>query len=1090
MEYLTAEADARRVLQEVRESPDDYPSYDPLLSEKAISIAYTYLACGLSLVESSATEDTQTGVWALEKAGKILSDVFQFSNDDSDEANCNLLLAGMALYAAKQFSRAFFVLKDINQSFSLGIMITCFVKKDFASLIRTSTDCFFSAPQKDADSSQIDQWLIEHEVARCFLVVSNFIYSGDHNEFNQIQTLLDKLILLASSNNLTLQWLIVSLLAVIFRTFQASSPWTILPPLLPAKIMQKKYIRMLCSLRNRVCEIWPSQVSALPLALGNNNGAVINLRTSAGKTRVAEIAILKALSTHLSSKVLYLAPFRSLAFELEQSLSLTLIPLGFSVSQLYGGSTASTTDFDVIQQTDVIIATPEKAKALIRGGSGLEHEIRLIIVDEGHLLGADTRHVRNEIFLSYLYEFSRRHDIRVLLLSAVLPNAEDLAQWIAGDASNVARSDWKPARERLGLLIWTGQQVRLEWQSEGNPFNPRFIVPQNLGIPGRKKTFPHDKNEAIAATAVRLASNGTVMIFCARAVSIKGQAEKVLLALGRSPEDFNWDPCFWNTFESVCLEELPKDDIVLKAARKGVICHCDRLPTLVRIAIEKLMRSRPPLIIVATSTLAQGVNIGISSVIVASVYQGKTPMNGRDFWNVCGRAGRAFSDAEGKVLYALDESRTQDQWHRNKNRNIAQQFFSGHRTESVQSGLYFALRRIFEVAQNANISAQSLIEIIANDAIKISLDSNEAEWIDWVFDHIDDELLAMHEAFSTNDESIEWLDDVFRSMLASIQAEEREKNQLLHLLEARLCGLLRRIPSRSQRQKLSETGVPLQVSECILRDMALFHELANSYILSATFDDEFMALCALVRSIETWVFENTINLTPVNVDQIDIEQLRTQWLQGVPLAEICVSDSNEFKIIKKFYGFTLPWIIHGLARIFDSETEQEIVNTYDSVAKRVELGLPNDDACNIFLAGIRSRIAAIRLSENDMFHGKGIHDIKKTIQQLNVISDDVPIEVLPWLAQLSEAEHNQKPKRLTFPPFKFQRDGLPDKLFLRRGNDACYFMSSDGTLYEEVASTDELPFESIANIPGLHFKHTKDVWVLASRNPFIRILEV
>ena len=64
------------------------------------------------------------------------------------------------------------------------------------------------------------------------------------------------------------------------------------------------------------------------------------------------------------------------------------------------------------------------------------------------------------------------------------------------------------------------------------------------------------------------------------------------------------------------------------------------------------------------------------------------------------------------------------------------------------------------------------------------------------------------------------------------------------------------------------------------------------------------------------------------------------------------------------------------------------------------------------------------------------------------------------------------------------------KLFLRHGNDACYLMSSDGTLYEEVASTDELPFESIANIPGLHFKHTKDVWILASRNPFIRIMEV
>ena len=82
-------------------------------------------------------------------------------------------------------------------------------------------------------------------------------------------------------------------------------------------------------------------------------------------------------------------------------------------------------------------------------------------------------------------------------------------------------------------------------------------------------------------------------------------------ALGEHPEDFLWDCSLWNVFESVCKEELSGDDIILIAARKGVICHNNRLPTLVRIAMERLMRSKSPLIIIASSTLGQGVNVEI-----------------------------------------------------------------------------------------------------------------------------------------------------------------------------------------------------------------------------------------------------------------------------------------------------------------------------------------------------------------------------------------------------------------------------------------------------------------------------------------------
>ena len=238
----------------------------------------------------------------------------------------------------------------------------------------------------------------------------------------------------------------------------------------------------------------------------------------------------------------------------------------------------------------------------------------------------------------------------MLLLSAVLPNANELAEWIAADSNLVAKSEWKPSLERLGLLLWDGTRVRLQWKSDGDPFNPNFVQKAPLGFGRRRNPFPNDKKEAIAATAVRLAQTGTVMIYSAKANAINGLAESVLLALGEHPNDFDWDESLWNVFESVCKEELGDSDIVLTAAQKGVICHNNRLPALVRIAIERLMRSKAPLIIIASSTLGQGVNIGISTVIVSTPYFSNETISNRDFWNICGRAGRAFSDVEGKIL--------------------------------------------------------------------------------------------------------------------------------------------------------------------------------------------------------------------------------------------------------------------------------------------------------------------------------------------------------------------------------------------------------------------------------------------------------
>lgn len=1088
IESVIAQTDARRILQEVMETVENFPDFEPDLSEKSVHIAYTLISCGCSIIENNKEQtdqiDINQGLETLEKAGKLLSDIFQYNLMEDEQKNYNLLISGMALYASKQYSRAFIVLKNIDIDFTVGQIISTFIKKDFDSLLQMVNNMLVSEVPEQFEILELDEWIMSREIARCFYIILDYINTGNSEGFVLIDEILDKLLQIASEDNLTLYWMIIRLLKILLYTFKSASLWTNLTPLLPVERITKKYIRLLSKFKSPVVEIWPSQLAAIPLALDNNKGAVINLRTSGGKTRVAEISILKTLTVNLQAKVLYLAPFRSLAFEIEQSLNKTFRPLGITVSQLYGGSTVNITDFDLIEQSQIIIATPEKAKALIRSGSGIESEIKLIVIDEGHLLGAEERYIRSEIFITHINEFAYRNDIRVLLLSAVLPNADDLAQWIAGDRELVAKSEWKPSLERKGLLLWNGYRVRLEWNNNGIPFNPNFVVKAPLGFGFRRNPFPNNKNEAVAATAVRLSENGTVMIFSARAKSIEGLAKCTLLALGENPDDYSWDPMLWKIFKNVCDEELPVDNILVKAAQKGVICHNNKLPSHVRIAIERLMRSKPPLIIIASSTLGQGVNVGISTVIVSTPYYSNESISNRDFWNICGRAGRAFTDNEGKILYAIDL--TEEDWKIRKNKKLAKDYFDNSKMERAESGLLIALKYIYKYAESLKIDYGLLIETIANDFLEFE-ENSELLHLKEIFDLFDDELIAMNENFGSEDSSFDWIDDLFRNSLALIQANEDDKNKCLGILKARTQALLIRINSKD-RKKLVATGVPLSVSQKILVDKDIFKNLSDIYyqgILNG--ENKINLLNKLLRDVESWSNQNASTLMKQVPSQEILEQMREDWLKGISLVIISQNGVDADDIVKDYYGFTLPWIIHAISQMFDSKQETKEFQFYSNLATFVELGLPDEVAANIYMAGVRSRSAALEISTLEELRGKSINEVKTILLGISVGESRLTEISKVWIEMLADLNNRQKRKTISFPIFTWKRKGLPKKLYLHEVNDKYYLASKDGYFMEQVESTKELPFSNISKITGLYFENNNDDWILKSYNPLVAV---
>ena len=93
---------------------------------------------------------------------------------------------------------------------------------------------------------------------------------------------------------------------------------------------------------------------------------------------------------------------------------------------------------------------------------------------------------------------------------------------------------------------------------------------------------------------------------------------------------------------------------ILKCLRLGVAIHHGALPTAYRKEVERLLREGILKVTISSPTLAQGLNLSATAVIIHSLHpQSASGSRSREFKNVIGRAGRAYVDVEGIVLFPM-----------------------------------------------------------------------------------------------------------------------------------------------------------------------------------------------------------------------------------------------------------------------------------------------------------------------------------------------------------------------------------------------------------------------------------------------------
>uniref|UniRef100_A0A667XRQ8 Activating signal cointegrator 1 complex subunit 3 n=1 Tax=Myripristis murdjan TaxID=586833 RepID=A0A667XRQ8_9TELE len=164
--------------------------------------------------------------------------------------------------------------------------------------------------------------------------------------------------------------------------------------------------------------------------------------TGAGKTNVALMAMLREIGKHINLdgtinvddfKIIYIAPMRSLVQEMVGSFSKRLASYGITVSELTGDHQLCKEE---INATQIIVCTPEKWDIITRKGGERTYTqlVRLIIIDEIHLLHDDRGPVLESLVARTIRNVElTQEDVRLLGLSATLPNYEDVATCLRVD---------------------------------------------------------------------------------------------------------------------------------------------------------------------------------------------------------------------------------------------------------------------------------------------------------------------------------------------------------------------------------------------------------------------------------------------------------------------------------------------------------------------------------------------------------------------------------------------------------------------------------------------------------------------------------
>jgi helicase len=332
--------------------------------------------------------------------------------------------------------------------------------------------------------------------------------------------------------------------------------------------------------------LYPPQEQAVRAGLFEDKNMVLAIPTASGKTLIALFAVIKALQR--TQKAVYIVPLKALAEEKYQDMK----ELGINVALTTGDYDSANT---YLKQYEVIVTTSEKCDSLLRHDVTFFNEVHLVVADEVHLLDDPGRGPTLEMILS------KMKGKRILALSATISNAQELAHWLGAE---LVASEWRPVPLRKGV------------------FYEDTIVFED----GPEQITSH--GDPCVTLAVSSLKTGQVLFF----VNTRRSTQAVASRIARSLKNMI-------TCEPLHFSDSVYRSTLHECSLHGVSFHHAGLKRQDRLLIEEAFKRNQLKVLVATPTLAAGINLPARRVVVRDV---------KRFYQNLGYPGNPADDGTGR----------------------------------------------------------------------------------------------------------------------------------------------------------------------------------------------------------------------------------------------------------------------------------------------------------------------------------------------------------------------------------------------------------------------------------------------------------
>lgn len=772
--------------------------------------------------------------------------------------------------------------------------------------------------------------------------------------------------------------------AVTFKYIKTSS-WIALPLYSGVEIERwRDYLVR----NNSMKTLWPAQILLGEKGIFKGTSGIVQMPTSAGKTKSAEIIIRSSFLADRCKLAVIIAPFRALCQQIFNDMSYQ-----FQDDHIVGVSLASDVmqldiDNDDFKTYNILILTPEKLEYLLRQDPELASEFGLVIYDEGHLFDDYSRGVKYELLLSSLKSRLGR-STQVILISAVMPNPGEIGSWLLEDNFELVEAQsLVPTYKSIAFASWLKRKGELKFVNSQDIDSDEFFVPgvfekQNLNLRERERTrriFPDNKPADIAASlACRLVQSGTVAIFTGRKDSAIKICGIIVDAFDRGVRLQKPNELCDNEEQARLVryieETLGTDTTQYRGALLGFFIHHGSTPHGLRLATEYAVQKEHIKVVICTSTLAQGVNLPIRYLIVTTDRQGRDEIKVRDFHNLIGRAGRAGKYTEGTIIFTNTE--IYDKKHNH---------FLGWRWRNAKSLLD---------PSNSEECRSLILELISEKPYELEQAIEWEKRMRKINDDINAYLISALADLEDEQEFTNYIVNIVRNTLAYHQADVGERFKLLTVFTENAKSIIQMQTSLKTRKIFAKSILNVEKSMEIveylkerledLKDINNEEELLNIF----------------------WpiIYKYNSNL-PTSIRENRLYNCLKKWIHGdsfISILEILPGErvkgnrvikiDNIVDICESGFGFDGSLLIGTCLDLkelvigWEDDTQHEVLS---ELQRKLKYGLPDSLAIKIYNLGITDRALAQKLAsiiKDDVRRLNTRHVIGGFMRQIDSIDD-------------------------------------------------------------------------------------------------------